>query len=82
MLVTGVQDCSRVVAVYIVYDSLLAHKLESLNSEQIRCLEQFHHIVQRDLALICIKISQNLDKNLVAYFLKRNASSRLICLLM
>ena len=54
MLIASVQDCSRIIAVYIVYDSLLAHKLESLDSKQICRLEQLHHIVQSDLALVSI----------------------------
>ncbi len=82
MLIAGVQDCSRVVAVYIVNDGLLTHKLESLDSKQVCRLKKLHHIVQSDLALICIEIGQNFNKDLVAYFFKRYAGSCLICLFM
>ena len=81
MLVTRVQDGRCVVAVDIVNDRLLAHELEAFDPEQVRRLKQLHHIVQGDLALICVEVSQHLDEDVVANLVKSDAGVRFVSLI-
>lgn len=39
MLVAGMEDGGRVVAVYVVYDGLFTHELKPLDSKEISCFE-------------------------------------------
>ena len=78
MLVGGMKDRSRVITINIVDNRLFAHELESLDSEQIRSLKKLHHVVQSDLALICVQVSEHFDQYFVPDFFQPNASSGLV----
>lgn len=82
MLITCVENGSCVVTVDVVYDRLFAHEFESFNSKKVCCFEQLHYIVQSDLAVVSVQVSQHFYENVVADFLKANASTCFVCFLM
>lgn len=79
VLVARVKDCGCVFGVNVVYDCLLAHELESVNPEKVCCLKQLHHVVQRNLALIRVQISEYFHQNVVADLLKLDCATRFAC---
>lgn len=81
MLVGGMEDRSCVITINIVYDRLLAHEFKSLDTEEICRFEELHHVIQSDLALVCVQVCEHFDEHLVPDFFKSDARSSLVCLL-
>ena len=81
MLVGGMKNRSCVITINIVYDRLLAHEFKSLDTEEICRFEELHHVIQSNLALVCVQVCEHFNEHLVPDLFKSDASSSLVCFL-